>query len=52
MSRSDFRVRKYGDQFRVWQLEAGKWVPLWGEVYPSREAAEAAIDGFVAGDAS
>ena len=51
MSRSDFRVRKYGDQFHVWQFEAGKWVPLWGEVYPSREAAEAAIDGFVAGDA-
>ena len=49
VSRSDFRVRKLpgGDGFRVEQVEAGKWVPLWAEVYGSREEAQRAIEGFV-----
>lgn len=47
-ARSDFRVRELDDdRFRVEQFEAGKWVPLYAEVYPTREAAEAAIEGFV-----
>lgn len=47
MQRADFRVRKHGDGFRVYQFEAGKWVPLYAEVYPTREAADAAVEGFL-----
>lgn len=47
MERSDFRVRKHGNGFRIYQFEAGKWVPLYAEVYPTREAADAAVEGFL-----
>lgn len=47
MERADFRVRKHGNGFRVYQFEAGKWVPLYAEVYPTREAAQAVIEKWV-----
>ncbi|WP_165604999.1 hypothetical protein [Mycolicibacterium elephantis] len=51
-ARSDFRVRKLpgsGDdqRFRIEQFEAGRWVPLYAQSYPSRQEALRAIDGFV-----
>lgn len=46
MTADDFRIRKLGERFRIEQLEAGRWVPLYAEVYGSREEAQRVIDGW------
>ncbi len=45
---ADFRIRKTGDHFWVWQFEAGRWTRV-GDAHGSRAAARAWIADVVAG---
>lgn len=47
VTRDDFRIRRTGDGFRVWQHVGNGWEPL-TDVHPTREDARAWITAAVA----